>query len=250
MKDVKLIKNYHPSANEKILFCFPYAGGGASAFREWVSGLDGVIEVCPIQLPGREERICERGYTDMKKLAADISDTIEDIVEKRECFFYGHSMGGKIAYETALELFRRGKKIHHMFISGCEAPHIEISNKIYDLPDEEFCNEIISFEGTPEELCQNKELFKFFLPLLRADFTLAETYCADKCIPLDCPISVMYGTEDSEAQYEAVMEWKPYTKKNFDITSFEGGHFFIKSEMEGVWKNVLRRMKVSNVKVR
>ncbi|SHM60435.1 thioesterase II family protein [Ruminococcus flavefaciens] len=250
MKDLKLIKNYHSSVNEKILFCFPYAGGGASAFREWISGLDGVIDVCPIQLPGREERICENGYTDMKKLAVDISDTIEDIVENRECYFYGHSMGGKIAYETALELSRRGKKIHHMFISGCEAPHVEISNKIYDLPDEEFCSEIINFEGTPKELCQNKELFKFFLPLLRADFTLAETYCSKKCSPLDCPISVMYGTEDREAEYEAVKEWKPYTRKSFDITSFEGGHFFIKSEMENIWKNMLSRMKVAYVKVR
>jgi surfactin synthase thioesterase subunit len=250
MKDLKLIKNYHSSGSEKILFCFPYAGGGASAFREWISGLDGVIDVCPIQLPGREERICEKGYTDMKRLAADLADTIEDIVEKRECYFYGHSMGGKIAYETALELSRRGKKIYHMFISGCEAPHTEISKMLYDLPDDEFCREIMSFEGTPRELCQNKELFQFFLPLLRSDFTLAETYRARKCCPLDCPISVMYGTEDSEAKYEAVREWKPYTNGKFDITSFEGGHFFIKSEMRRIWEKLLSGMKIASVKAR
>jgi len=244
MKDKKLIKNYHKTGSEKILFCFPYAGGGASAFREWTTGLDGIIDVCPIQLPGREERICESGYTEMKKLVQDIADTIEDIVEKRECYFYGHSMGGKIAYETALELSKRGKKIYHMFISGCEAPHTKISNMIHNLPDDEFRKEIISFEGTPEELCQDKELFRFFMPLLKSDFTLAETYRAKKCCPLDCPISVMYGTEDGEAKYESVKEWKPYTSKNFDITAFNGGHFFIKSEMKSIWKNLLSGMKV------
>ncbi|HEX2514627.1 MAG TPA: thioesterase domain-containing protein, partial [Chloroflexota bacterium] len=36
------------------LLCLPYAGGGASAFRHWPDALTSSIEVCPVQLPGRE----------------------------------------------------------------------------------------------------------------------------------------------------------------------------------------------------
>src|SRR5262249_60295750 len=38
------------------LFCFPYAGGGATVFRKWQDDMPGTIQVCPIQLPGRERR--------------------------------------------------------------------------------------------------------------------------------------------------------------------------------------------------
>ena len=41
------------------LFCFPFAGGGASIFRKWDTKLPGNVEVCVIQLPGREDRFLE-----------------------------------------------------------------------------------------------------------------------------------------------------------------------------------------------
>lgn len=103
MKDYKMIKNYRTGGNCKVLFCFPYAGGGASAYRDWIRALDNKVNICPIQLPGREERIIEKPYTDMYLLANNLADTIENIIGEKKCSFFGHSMGGKIAYETALE---------------------------------------------------------------------------------------------------------------------------------------------------
>lgn len=244
MKDYKLIKNYREYGNNKVLFCFPYAGGGASIYRDWMKRLGNKINVCPIQLPGREERITETPYTNMRLLALDLADTLEDIIGKKACSFFGHSMGGKIAYETALELSRRGKNIEHMYVAGCEAPHIPIAKPIFDLPDEEFKREIISFEGTPKELCENKELFEFFMPLLRGDFTLVETYQAKESVRLPFPISALYGTEDKEAKFADVTEWKNYTEGPFEVSSFEGGHFFIKSCEEKIWEKILNNMEM------
>src|SRR5579864_5980009 len=34
------------------LFCFPYAGGGASVFRDWAEHLPAQVAVCPARLPG------------------------------------------------------------------------------------------------------------------------------------------------------------------------------------------------------
>ena len=37
----KLIKNEEKiSSSDKVMFCFPYAGGGASAFRNWEKALN------------------------------------------------------------------------------------------------------------------------------------------------------------------------------------------------------------------
>ncbi len=242
MIDPKFIKHFTPN-NQKTLFCFPYAGGGASVFNSWAKDMDN-INICPIQLPGREERIMEKPYTYMKKLVGDIADTLEPYISSDKSYFFGHSMGGKIAYETAMELHKRGKDIHHIFVSGCEAPHIPIKNPIYDLPDSQFVKEIISFDGTPKELYENRDLLNFFLPLLRGDFTLVETYRAKECHPLSCPMTAFYGTDDSEASQEDVKEWEKYTDDAFNIKEFNGGHFFIKSQYPQVSRNILKTMNV------
>lgn len=58
-----------PNSNDKIrIFCFPYAGGGASAYRNWGTYLPNYVGVYPIQIPGRENRITEKALTDMCKL--------------------------------------------------------------------------------------------------------------------------------------------------------------------------------------
>ena len=54
------------NSNDKIrIFCFPYAGGGASAYRNWGTYLPNYVGVYPIQIPGRENRITEKALTDI-----------------------------------------------------------------------------------------------------------------------------------------------------------------------------------------
>ncbi|EHL32065.1 hypothetical protein LDG_5848 [Legionella drancourtii LLAP12] len=52
------------------LFCFPYGGGGASIYREWQQEFPDFIEVCPIQLPGRENRLEEQPLADLNTLVS------------------------------------------------------------------------------------------------------------------------------------------------------------------------------------
>ena len=44
--------------------------------------------------------------------------------------------------------------------------------------------------GVPEELADNHAVLDFFLPILRADFQLLETYQCDEVVPAACPISI------------------------------------------------------------
>ena len=57
------------------LFCLHYAGGGASIYRQWASRLPTWVEVCAIQLPGRETRMSERGYTEMQAAVKEVAET-------------------------------------------------------------------------------------------------------------------------------------------------------------------------------
>ena len=55
------------------LFCFPYAGGGAAFYRNWSSELAPQVDVCPVQLPGRETRMREPAYEELGPLVEQAS---------------------------------------------------------------------------------------------------------------------------------------------------------------------------------
>ncbi len=69
------LKNPGTSARYR-LFCFPYAGGGASAYHTWQASFSSEIEICPVQLPGRENRITERPFDELPLLVQAIADVV------------------------------------------------------------------------------------------------------------------------------------------------------------------------------
>lgn len=189
----RLLKNGENINSQDItLFCFPFAGGGASTYTSWIKKLKDKITVCPIQLPGREERIMEKPYTDMSELLRDLTDEIV-IAIKGKYVLWGHSMGGKIAYELEKYLENKGYQAQCIFASGCRIPNIPEPNPIYHLKDEAFKRELERFGGTPKKVLENKELLDFFLPMLRADFTLADTYCDNSMTVLHSPTMYELG---------------------------------------------------------
>src|SRR5438552_7109196 len=104
------------------LFCFPYAGGGASAFRCWPDALPASIEVCPVQLPGRETRFREPPYTRLAPLAEALGHALRPFLDRPFAFF-GHSMGALVAFELTRWLRRAGgPQPAHLFVSACAAP--------------------------------------------------------------------------------------------------------------------------------
>lgn len=226
----KLVKNYENIADNRVtLFCLPFAGGGASAYNGWIKKMQETITVCPIQLPGREERIMDKPYSDMNSLLDDLVGIISNFANTPYAL-WGHSMGGKIAYELEKRLENGGYIAKYFIVSGSRVPHIPEPNPIYHLSDTEFKTELERFEGTPKEVLKNDDLLNFFLPMLRADFTMDETYCVKEPVPLKCPIIAFGGTEDKEAKEEDVKAWNSYTVNGFRHQMFPGGHFYIKDQ--------------------
>lgn len=234
----KLLKN-SKNINQKnvTLFCFPFAGGGASAYNSWIQKMKGEVIVCPIQLPGREERIMEKPYNNMTDMLDELEETIWESI-RGPYAFWGHSMGGKIAYELEKRMEKRGKTAQCFLVSGSRIPSIPEPNPIYQLSDDEFKKALGRFEGTPKEILENQELLDFFLPMLRADFTMDETYYDKEITVLRSPIEAFGGRKDREADEEAMKEWEKYTESSFRCHMFEGGHFYIREQEEAVLSEV------------
>ncbi len=83
------------------LFCFPYAGGGASVYRTWTQDLSLPVELFPIQLPGHESRFRESLLTRLEPLVATLAEHITPFLERPFAFF-DHSMGASVSFELVL----------------------------------------------------------------------------------------------------------------------------------------------------
>ncbi|GAA0077061.1 thioesterase II family protein [Clostridium sp. CTA-5] len=228
-----------PRESDKLrIFCFPYAGGGASIYKNWEKNLPVGVGVYPIQLPGRENRIIEKAYTDMNELTDAIVKAIIPYLDKKFIFF-GHSLGAKILYEVTCELRERWRlEPCHIIVSGSRAPHISEPRPLHELSDEMFIKELKRYSGLSEEFLQNEALMKLFLPIFRADFTLDEKYIFKKREKFNFKITSFNGDSDIETDSESVKAWDMYTNVGLDEKVFKGGHFFISTDEESVLHSV------------
>lgn len=209
------------------LFAFPYAGGGASVFRQWNKILPPGIDTYSIQLPGRETRFAEPKLTQFAAAIDAIVDALRPSLD-RPFVFFGHSLGGVLAFETARTLRRLNAPVPlRLFISGCSAPQIREPKEYNKLSDDEFIQAVRKFGGMPDEVLQNTELLELFLPTLRADFSLLETYHYVQDTALDCPITAFGGLDDVETSQDNLTAWNIHTTKAFRVSMFPGDHFFL-----------------------
>lgn len=217
-----------PNARLKM-FCFPYAGGSAAIYRGWQEELPSTIDVCPVQLPGRESRLLEQPFTHIDPMVKELVEALKPHMD-RPFVFFGHSMGALIAFELTRELRRQklGLEPVHLFVSGKSAPHRKIDrDPVHQLPHDQFIQRLRKLNGTPEAVLQNEELMELLLPILRADFAVNETYQYQEESPFPIPIHCYGGTGDvdiPEANHDA---WRDHTTEAFKLKMFEGNHFFL-----------------------
>lgn len=208
------------------LFCLPYAGGMASAYRAWQNDAPREVELCALQLPGRESHWAQPAFTSIPRLVDALEEVLEPLLD-RPYALAGHSMGGTIAFELARRLQARRPPVH-LFVSGTRAPHMpDPRGPRHELADDELVRELREIGGTPPEVFAHEELMALVLPLVRADFELNDTYSYVPGPPLDCPLTAFGGTHDHVVPPEAVEGWREYTRGPFRLRMFDAGHFFI-----------------------
>jgi medium-chain acyl-[acyl-carrier-protein] hydrolase len=225
------------------LFCFPYAGGNANVFQRWHRIFPESIEICPLQYPGRGNRMREPPFTSLIPLALDISTALEPLLDLPFAFF-GHSMGALIAFELAHELRRKRNKLPgHLFASASRAPQFRSRDRIaFTLPEPQFIEELRRLNGTPIEVLENKELMDLMLPLLRADFSVAQTYECHEQSPLSCPVSAFGGKDDPSVSIPELEGWREQTANAFSLQMFDGDHFYLHASEKVLIEALLRQL--------
>jgi medium-chain acyl-[acyl-carrier-protein] hydrolase len=220
-------------SGEVRLFCFPYAGAGASVFRSWQRLLPPWLELCAVQLPGRENRRAEPLRHRLADLVLAMAQGLEPLLDPPFAFF-GHSLGALLAFELCRTLRRAGwPSPAHLFVSAHTAPQLAyLRRQLYHLPDPELVQELRRYDGTAQAVLDDVELVTMLLPVLRADFELLDTYSYAPEPPLDVPISAFAAPGDPEVRVVDIGAWKEQTSGPFSLRTFAGGHLFMQTAGE------------------
>jgi medium-chain acyl-[acyl-carrier-protein] hydrolase len=232
-----------PNASAQVrLVCIPYAGGGTGIYRSWSAKLPPEVELCLAQLPGREVRfgepLVDRSGVILDALARELKP-LADL----PLAIFGHSMGALLAFELARRLEGEGVNVLQLFVSGRRAPHLPERERLHDLPEAKFIEELRRLNGTPEEVFASAELMRLVLPILRADLAVDETHILKEEPKLSCPVLALGGRRDAMVPEASIEAWRDYTRGAFKTAFCQGDHFFVQQEREFVLREVASALK-------
>jgi medium-chain acyl-[acyl-carrier-protein] hydrolase len=200
-------------------------------YMSWARELASLVDVCALQLPGRENRLREPAYTSLGDLIDAMCRAIAPALDRPFALF-GHSMGALLAFELTRRLRAEGAPAPvRLFVSGHRAPDLPSPHPpLGHLPDAEFVAEIRArYDGVPEEVLRQAELMALLLPCLRADMSLIESFRWRDEPPLTCAMSAYGGTDDPDASEVALASWRRHTRGAFTMQRFDGAHFYIRT---------------------
>lgn len=224
------------------LICLPFAGGSKYAYHRYTQLAPDWLEIIPLDLPGRGSRMGEALLTDMEAIVDDVMNQVRGLTVYPYAI-YGHSMGALITLLVARRI--RREKLNeplHLFVTGHGGPSANEDRVIrHKMPDPQLIEELISLNGMPQDILDDKALMDFFLPILRADFQAIETYQYEEDDKLEQPITCVIG-RDEKITLEKAQAWEKETIGPLDVRRFPGKHFFIFEHSKEVIRLISRAL--------
>lgn len=225
---LKWFNNFSVNAGApRRLFTFPFAGGNSMNYRQWPLKLND-IEVIALRLPGRETRMKERPYKSISELIEALLPQISPLLD-RPFSFFGHSMGALIAFELACQLEKIGlSSPKTLFLSASCPLENRVKKELHTLSDRDLLKHLIYCGGIPAAVLADRELLRFMLPMIRADFFMLESFDEHHCQITKSDIVGICGSTDPIAPFRGMQNWSAHTTGSFKLFELQGGHFFIK----------------------
>lgn len=217
------------------LLCLPFAGAGASYYSPW-RDRDERVQVRPLQLPGRENRLEEEPCTEVRAAVDDLVRNLPPAVTGGTAVaVFGHSLGAVLAFELVRRLeTATGVVVRHLFVSGSPGPWSVRENGASGLTDEAFLRRVREFAGYEHPALADEELRDLILPAMRADVQMHESYRAAPDARVAAPVTVLRGAEDALVAEDEAAQWRAATLGDFRLMNLPGGHMYLTDQVDAI----------------
>jgi surfactin synthase thioesterase subunit len=208
------------------LYIFPHAGGSAEYYVPFAKAFASDIKRIAVRYPGRGGTHDLASFTSVPDLADKVCrmlappDRFDDKVA-----FFGHSMGGLLAFEVARRFEVAGSPIAALFVSACAAPG-RIGYEHIPESDRGLLTAVSEMTGVNPEFLENEEFAAKILPTLRGLKAISRYDCPPEAT-VSCPIFAFLGDDDEVATYDKVLPWSERTTSEFSARVFPGHHFYL-----------------------
>jgi surfactin synthase thioesterase subunit len=217
-------------AKPPTLYIFPHAGGSATFYVPFAKAFSGDIKRIAVRYPGRGDRPGLTQLTSIPDLATEIFNMMAPSAESEsQVAFFGHSMGGLLAFEVALQFQSAGLPVAALFVSSCAAPG-HARYKELQGSDRDILNKVAEVTDTNRELLANEEFVASILPTLQSVRAISG-YTRPPEVTVSCPIYAFVGDNDIIVAYENVAAWSERTTAEFAIRVFPGDHFYLNNHL-------------------
>ncbi|XP_071483834.1 phenolphthiocerol/phthiocerol polyketide synthase subunit C-like [Diadema antillarum] len=256
-----------PSAQ---LICFPSVGEGPTMFSTWRYHLaDRNIQMITVQMPGWERREQEKPLQNLEEIVTKLAEEILPTLIRGRFVFFGHSIGGLIAFEMAHYL-RDNYNLPptHLFISSWFSPTLE-----YPRPEDLKQNGhtyrkmqriVNSHMDSSRPQAANGSNFKFsffepstlsnvrrrnaLIPSIEAAILMCKKYRHVHKDKLHGSLTVLGGKDDDFIPPNLLDDWKKeiIPSARFQKILLPGKHMYIRSASKSVLKEIMVVMKKSD----
>ena len=212
------------------LYIFPHAGGSATFYVPFAKAFSADIKRIAVQYPRRDNRPGLTELTSIPALADEIHAMMAPSAQiEVPMAFFGHSMGGLLAFEVALRFQSSGYRVAALFLSSCAAPG-NIRFKELQGSDQDILNLVARVTDTEPDLLANEEFAASVLPTLQSVRAIAG-YTRPPEIKVSCPIYAFTGDDDALVAQENVAAWSARTTEKFALRVFSGDHFYLNNHL-------------------
>ena len=213
------------------LYIFPHTGGSADFYVPFARAFTGGTKCVAVQYPGKRAGKDLSQYTSIPDLADRLCAMLKPAeAQPGPVAFFGHSMGGLLAFEVATRFEQAGNPIAALFVSASAAPGLWPRRAELAGSDQQLLSLISNVTGANPEFLNNDQFAATLLPTLRGLKAVA-SYDREPEAVVSCPIHALIAEDDELATAEMVTPWARRTTGAFDLTTFPGGHFYINENL-------------------
>lgn len=228
------VKRYSGSQSSTTTLVFPHAGGAALAYRGFGTALAAAgSDAYVMQYPQRGDRLSHPAAPTVGDLARDLFDAA-DWAGVGSIRLFGHCMGAVVAFEFARIAERAGVAIDALWVSASEAPSAVATAPALPMAESEILAEMVDLGGTDPALLADDDFVELLLMAVRADYAAFNRYACDAEVTIAADIYALGGESDHRISEDMLRRWESHTAGAFTCSMFDGGHFYLNSQLEDV----------------